>query len=180
MAAVGGGSKKKNTCWQFESSLVSLECSHGLSEEKASHFADSEFVTAQCIFNIERSFLLWLSLCIQGFFSFFFSLSLSCYRITIQHHTPWHSATASDTLWRGRHVTSSLFVLPTPPLFCCADTALIPPGIRCRWSGAAARGLVDQCAMITLGQLALFAFASLIYNQGENIIAPASGSISVH
>lgn len=32
---------------------------------------------------------------------------------------------------------------------------------------AAARGLVDQCAMLTLGQLAMFAFAALIYNQGK-------------
>lgn len=32
---------------------------------------------------------------------------------------------------------------------------------------AAARGLVDQCTMITLGQLAMFAFASLISNHGK-------------
>lgn len=122
MAGVGGGSKKKNTCWQFESSLVSLECSHGLSEEKASHFADSEFVTVRCIFNMERSSAVALFMHSR----LYSPLSLSCYRITIQHHTAWHSATVSDTVWRGRHVTSSLlnffFSLrppnPPPPPFC--------------------------------------------------------------
>lgn len=51
-----------------------------------------------------------------------------------------------------------------PPL-CCADTALIPRSIRRRRRGQLLAGLADQRAAIAVGQLAVFAFASLIYNQ---------------
>lgn len=128
----------------------------------------NSWLPQRCIFKTE--------ICCRFLYTLKVLISLSCFC-----HPALDRRSATDTMWR-RNTWPSYFLSSSS--LCWHSSDFFP-----HWRGRRGQplgGLGDQCAGITLGQLALFVFASLIYNQWNlfrgcgPIIAAVSHNLRCH
>lgn len=135
--------------WQLESSLTYYECSRSLLEERL-------LFCWVLIRDSLNDVFLKQKICCRFLYTLKVLISLSCFC-----HPALDRRSVTDTMWRC-DTWPSYFLSSSSSCWHSSDSF---PHWRGRRGQPLGGHTGDQCAVITLDQLAVFVFASLIYNQ---------------